>query len=100
MTGAGEIFLLKESNDGITRRPDPLMDSPHTGTFALSVFALASATVVAAADLPTPDDYRGNWPRFRGADGGGVAKGGAPLAFHVKSGANIAWSVAVPASVT
>lgn len=64
-TGAGEIFLLKELNHGMTRKPDPLMNSPHTGTFLLSVFALASATVVAAADLPTPDEYRGNWPRFR-----------------------------------
>jgi len=76
------------------------MNSPHTGTFLLSVFALASATVVAAADLPTPDEYRGNWPRFRGPDGGVVAKAGAPLAFDAKSGANIAWSLAVPASVT
>lgn len=59
-TGAGVIFLLKESNHGITRKPDPLMDSPHTGTSLLSVFALASATVAAAADLPTPDEYRGN----------------------------------------
>ena len=99
-TGAGVIFLLKESNHGITRRPDPLMNSPNTGTSLLSVFALASATVVAAADLPTPDEYRGNWPRFRGPDGGGVAKGDVPLTFDVKSGANIAWSVAVPASVT
>lgn len=98
--GAGEIFLLKESNHGIARKPDPLMDSPHTGTSLLSVFALASATVAAAADLPTPDEYRGNWPRFRSADGGGVAKGDVPLTFDVKTGANIAWSVAVPASVT
>jgi hypothetical protein len=73
---------------------------PRTGTSLLSVFALAIATVVAAADLPTPDDYRGNWPRFRGADGGGVAKGDVPLTFDVKTGANIAWSLAVPASVT
>jgi hypothetical protein len=99
-TGAGVIFLLKESNHGIARKPDPLMDSPHTGTSLLSVFALASATVAAAADLPTPDEYRGNWPRFRSADGGGVAKGDVQLTFDVKTGANIAWSVAVPASVT
>lgn len=61
----------------------------------LSVIGIAAL----AADLPTPEEYRGNWPRFRGPDGGGISTHGeAPLTFDVKSGANIAWSVAVPAA--
>jgi outer membrane protein assembly factor BamB len=52
-----------------------------------------------AADLPSPEEYRANWPRFRGPDGGGVsAKGDVPLTFDVKTGANIAWIADVPAA--
>ncbi len=62
---------------------------------AKSLILLLSTTAF-AADLPTPEEYRANWPRFRGADGGGVAKGGVPLTFDVKTGANIVWSAIVP----
>ena len=27
-----------------------------------------------AADLPSPEEYQANWPRFRGPDGGGVCR--------------------------
>ncbi len=73
------------------------MNTRRVGTLILSLIAITGATIVSAADLPTPEEYRGNWPRFRGADGGGVAQGEVPLTFDVKSGANIAWSAAVPA---
>ena len=50
-------------------------------------------------DLPSPEEYRANWPRFRGPDGGGVsAQGDAPLTCNIKTGANVAWTVAVPAA--
>ncbi len=63
----------------------------------LPLIAITGAFAALAADLPTPEEYRANWPRFRGPDGGGVAAGGhAPLTFDVKAGTNIAWSVAVP----
>lgn len=48
--------------------------------------------VVAAA----PTDPRANWPRFRGADGSGVAADGAhpPVAFGPRT--NVAWQVDLP----
>jgi outer membrane protein assembly factor BamB len=59
--------------------------------------AMACAAVALAADLPSPEEYRANWPRFRGPDGGGVsAKGDVPLTCDVKTGANIAWAIEVP----
>ena len=66
---------------------------------ASKLFLLFSSMAAVAADLPSPEEYRANWPRFRGPDGGGVAmKGGVPLTCDVKTGANIAWSVEVPAA--
>ena len=59
---------------------------------ASKLILLLSAVTAVAADLPTPEEYRANWPRFRGPDGGGATKG------DVKTGANIAWSVDVPAA--
>lgn len=48
--------------------------------------------------FPTAEELRQNWPRFRGADGGGVAGGSnAPVRWDVKTGAGIAWKAAAPA---
>jgi outer membrane protein assembly factor BamB len=69
------------------------------GGVTLGLLALATATGALAADLPTPEEVRANWPRFRGPDGGGVcAQGDAPLTCDLKNGSNIAWTVAVPAA--
>lgn len=74
--------------------------------FALIALLLAPLTELAAAnivtktsaDLPSQEEYRANWPRFRGPDGGGVSlQGKAPLTCAPKSGNNIAWTAAVPA---
>ena len=73
------------------------MKIPHAHKLTLLFSAIACADFASAADLPTPEEYRANWPRFRGPDGGGVAKGEVPLTCDVKSGANIAWAVEVPA---
>ena len=65
----------------------------------LPLFALAGAFAAFAAELPTAEEYRANWPRFRGPDGGGVsAQTNVPLTCDVKTGANIAWSTEVPAA--
>lgn len=53
------------------------------------IFCLAIGAL--AVDLPTAEEYRANWPRFRGPDGGGVFTGEAPLS------ASIAWKADVPA---
>jgi outer membrane protein assembly factor BamB len=59
---------------------------------------LAGATA-SAADLPKQEEYRSNWPRFRGPDGGGVcARGDFALNCDLKTGANVAWTSAVPAA--
>ena len=65
----------------------------------LPLFAFTSAFTSLAAELPTAGEYRANWPRFRGADGGGFSsQANVPLTCDVKSGANIAWSTEVPAA--
>ncbi len=65
--------------------------------FIRSLSAFACLAVALAADLPSPEEYRANWPRFRGPEGGGVcAECDVPLTCDVQTGANIAWSVAVP----
>ncbi len=54
----------------------------------------AQATV---SDAASPQELQQNWPRFRGADGGGVAAfTNAPAAWDVKSGAGVAWKVPSP----
>jgi len=74
------------------------MNTPRPGKIILLLSAIAGTTVAFAADLPTPEEYAANWPRFRGPDGSGVfAKGEVPLPCDVKTGANIAWIVEVPA---
>jgi outer membrane protein assembly factor BamB len=66
---------------------------------AAKLFLLFTALTAVAADLPSPEEYRANWPRFRGPDGGGVsAKGDVPLTCDIKTDANIAWTAEVPAA--
>ena len=75
---------------------NPLMKMPGIREFTLCLAVLAGAAAQ-AADLPSPEEYHANWPRFRGPDGGGVsAQGAVPVTCDVKTGANIVWSVAVP----
>jgi outer membrane protein assembly factor BamB len=65
----------------------------------LLLSSMAAFVSALAVDAPSPEQYLANWPRFRGPDGGGVsAKSDAPLTCDVKTGANIAWSAAVPAA--
>lgn len=64
----------------------------------MPALAIISSVIASAADLPSADEYRANWPRFRGPDGGGVcAQCDVPLTFDMKTGANIAWKADVPA---
>ncbi len=94
-----EIFLLKGPNHGITAESDPLMNTLRTCSLAVSWFVIAGSFAALAGDAPTAEEYRANWPRFRGPDGGGVsAQSGMALACDVKTGANIAWSAEVPAA--
>ncbi len=72
--------------------------NPRRTLAAIFSTALLFPVIAHAADFPTAEEYRANWPRFRGADGGGVAPSGAPTKCDVKSGANIAWNVEVPAA--
>ena len=61
------------------------------------LLAIAAGVIFAdAADLPSSEEYRANWPRFRGPDGGGASKNEVPTACDVKAGTNIAWIVEVP----
>lgn len=66
----------------------------RAGTLLPWLAALASATVMMAADLPSAEEYQANWPRFRGPGGGGVT---AQRDLPLTGGENIAWQVPVPA---
>jgi len=51
-----------------------------------------------AADTPSPEELRNNWPRFRGADGNGMAsQANFPLVWDTNSGAGIVWKSTIPA---
>jgi len=52
----------------------------------------------AAANAPSLEEFRANWPRFRGPDGSGVsAFTNISLAWDEKSGAGIVWKSPIPA---
>lgn len=60
---------------------------------------LAGVAHGVAAALPSPEEFQTNWPRFRGPGGGGVSTQTAvPLTCDLKTGANLAWTVPVPAA--
>ena len=52
-----------------------------------------------ASDAASLQELRQNWPRFRGADGGGISEStNLPAAWNAETGAGIAWKVLAPAS--
>jgi outer membrane protein assembly factor BamB len=52
----------------------------------------------AGANAPSLEEFRANWPRFRGPDGGGVSTfTNMPLTWDAESSAGIAWKSPVPA---
>jgi outer membrane protein assembly factor BamB len=58
----------------------------------------AAAEGVSPQELPALAEFQANWPRFRGWDGSGFsALTNTPLAWELKSGAGIAWKVAMTA---
>jgi outer membrane protein assembly factor BamB len=57
----------------------------------------AAGGTAAQTDAATLEELRQNWPRFRGADGGGVAfSTNAPESWDEQSGAGIAWKIKAP----
>ncbi|MEI9892971.1 MAG: PQQ-binding-like beta-propeller repeat protein [Chthoniobacter sp.] len=71
------------------------MKTPGARHLLLCLSAMATLATALAADLPSPEEYQANWPRFRGPDGGGVsAQAATPATCDMKSGANIAWTIA------
>src|SRR5437660_732862 len=64
----------------------------------IALFASWSA-VTLAAEPSSSDNSDANWPRFRGPGGNGFVTAGEafPLTCDPKTGANIAWSVEIPA---
>ncbi len=75
------------------------MMPPSASKLILSLIALLGVSTALAVDLPSPEDFNANWPRFRGPGGSGVSgKGEAPLSCDLKTGENIAWTADVPAA--
>jgi outer membrane protein assembly factor BamB len=59
---------------------------------------LGGGEAAAVPDAASPDELKRNWPRFRGADGGGVSPfTNVPASWDPKTGKGIAWKVASPA---
>jgi outer membrane protein assembly factor BamB len=69
------------------------------GKLLLWFFAMTGAAAAFAGGLPSAEEIHANWPRFRGPGGAGVsAQSDSPITCDVKTGANIAWTAAVPAA--
>ena len=57
----------------------------------------APTTVAGASAVPTDEEVRKNWPRFRGPDGSGIsAYANVPTTWDGPSGKNILWKAPVP----
>lgn len=70
---------------------------PLAASLFLVLSTMASA-VAFAGDLPSPEEYRANWPRFRGPEGSGVsATANPPVTCDLQTRANIGWIADVPA---
>jgi outer membrane protein assembly factor BamB len=83
------VFLLAVS----CGRPTDLPKGPQ-GVEKL----LGSSEQAAVPDAASAEELKRNWPRFRGADGGGVSVfTNTPMAWDPKTGQNIAWKVPAPA---
>ena len=81
---AGIIFLLGTSSREVTG--EALVEHPTPRD-----------PQIAAAPLPSAEEIRKNWPRFRGPDGQGVVTfANIPTEWDGKSGNNIFWKSAVP----
>ena len=66
---------------------------------ATSAGDLQPAAQAKASDAASAQEFRQNWPRFRGADGSGVSVlTNLPKTWDTKSGAGVAWKVPVPTS--
>jgi len=50
-----------------------------------------------ASDAPSLAEFQANWPRFRGPDGGGAARGDWNLSLGGDNGGNLLWKSPVPA---
>ena len=81
------LFILSLGRS--TPLPKDAADLERTGN--------AGGAVAAASAPPSPEEFRRNWPRFRGPDGGLFTATNAPTTWDVKTGAGIAWKSAVPA---
>ncbi len=83
------LFLCSMLVVGFTR--NRLLDQP------LRPAATASVTSVAKTPPPTLAEYRANWPRFRGPEGGGTAPSGTlPAGWNGKTGEGIRWTSPIP----
>src|ERR1043166_9493888 len=73
------------------------MKARGTSKPILWLAAIVTAAAAAAAEVPSPEEYKENWPRFPGPDGGGGwAAAAPPLTCDIKTGGNIAWTADVP----
>ncbi len=86
--GAGLFFLRLGSSSALPERPEAIA----------KLLGAPDSAAPAANDAAPMNELRRNWPRFRGADGGGVsAFTNAPASWDLKSGAGLAWKSPVPA---
>jgi outer membrane protein assembly factor BamB len=99
--------------DGLIRKGLPVIAGPAQGAAAQGAAAQGAAaqsmaaqgaaagpesgTTAAAAQAAQSQEYKKNWPQFRGPDGLGIApQQDPPVDWDGKSGRNIAWKAEVP----
>ena len=70
---------------------------PGTGE-ELQKMLSSGPSAPARNDFATPEEFRANWPRFRGPDGSGYSKhANVPTSWDSKTGAGVVWKTAIPA---
>jgi outer membrane protein assembly factor BamB len=91
--GAGVVVGLALLALGASSKPSWLAGSEGSDDASAALDSGAGG-----AAFPSLDEMRANWPRFRGADGTGIAKTtNTPLQWNATNGENILWKTEVPA---
>jgi outer membrane protein assembly factor BamB len=87
---------LTEQHEGFPEQREELTER-HGGRSLQAEASLRPMPTAAAGDYPSDAEIEGNWPRFRGPDGLGVARHkDVPTTWDVPGGKGVVWKSPVP----